>query len=630
MVILCHSQTEGNCIMWTSTLDLEPGRVLLTRLLGSLWPGAYFSSFAPLRVQNLPRQVLPASRWVRVRNRLAGICGSDLHLVHADGDFRIAPAALPGHSLSYVGHEVVGEVVEISDEVQYLHVGDRVVLQYGQNCLSSGVAKPCHFCYSGNYNLCEYGTFPGPTPIGGGWSEEMLLHEQQLFRISPTLHDEQAVLLEPTAVALHAVLRRPPQAGERVLIIGAGTIGLLTLEVVRMLAPQAEICVLARHPFQIEQATRLGASHIIYPEDSYKEVQKVTKGALYRGLFGNSMLLGGFDVIYDTVGKKKTLHHALRWARAKASVVLVGVSLHMMHIDLTPIWYQEVNLLGSLSHGIENWPIGSQERRSTFSIAAELIEAGILHPERLITHRFALNQYRHALETAAGKAHSRSIKVVFDYSLQPASAVPNVRASTRLRRPSPPQPNIPPVDELAPPVAAQPYLRNRPPLTPLPEEETPLSPDPDLLEDTAKSQAIKTVTPAPKPVEPRQAEDSINQPAEAIQIPATEKVPTTPTSPGPLAEEDGLSSTEESSAQHDQSESATAHEESPATVPGEYIDEQLSTASTDRAQGNMQELETNQGEDAFSQVEELPAQQENAPSNQKDKNAKGQTEESPQ
>src|SRR5579863_4754279 len=380
--------------MWTSTIELSPRRILLTTLLGRFWSGAYFSSFAPLQVQNIPRQTLPSQCWVRIRNRLAGVCGSDLHLIYADGDFRIAPAALPGHERSYVGHEVVGEVLEKGDEVQHLEIGDRVVLQYSPNCLSSHVQPLCRSCANGNYGLCERGNLPGPHPIGGGWSEEMLVHEQQLFRVPPTISDEQAVLLEPTAVAVHAVLRRPPQNGERILIIGAGTIGLLTLQVVRALAPQAEISVQARYPFQVEKATRMGAAHIIYTQDSYAEVQRATDGQLYYGLFNNTMLMGGYDVIYDTIGNKKTLHNALRWTRAKGTVVLVGVSLHLMHIDLTPVWYQEVNLIGTMGQGMEQWPIGSEQQRSTFSITTEMIEQEQLQPQQLVTHRFALDNYR--------------------------------------------------------------------------------------------------------------------------------------------------------------------------------------------------------------------------------------------
>ena len=422
--------------MWTSTLELSPKRVILTQLLGRLWHGAYFSSFAPLQVQNLPRQPLPAANWVRVRNRLAGVCGSDLHLIYADGDFRIAPAALPTHKLSYPGHEVVGEVIEVGDEVQHLHVGDRVTLQSGPNCITSGAQPVCRSCASGNYSLCERAyLLSGPEPIGGGWSEEMLVHEQQLFRISSEMDDEQAVLLEPTAVAVHAVLRRLPQAGEHVLVIGAGTIGLLTLQVIRALVPSATVSVMARYPFQIEQATRMGAAHILYPQDSYQGVERATGAKLFTGMFNNKMLLGGYEVIYDTIGSKETIHNSLRWARAGGTVVLAGLSLHTMQLDLTPIWYQEIDLIGTLAHGAENWPIGSCEKRSTFSIAAEMIENEQLHPEKLITHHFALTDYRTALSTATAKSRSRAIKVVFDFALLPASVVPNVRASARQRRP---------------------------------------------------------------------------------------------------------------------------------------------------------------------------------------------------
>ncbi|OLB59942.1 MAG: hypothetical protein AUH94_08705, partial [Ktedonobacter sp. 13_2_20CM_2_54_8] len=416
--------------MWTSTLELNPSHVIPTKLLGLIWRGAYFSSFAPLQVQNLPRQPLPASNWVRVRNSLAGICGSDLQLIFVDGDYSVAPVALPNHNRSYPGHEVVGEVIEVGDDVRHLHVGDRVVLQYGPNCITAGVQEPCRSCASGHYDLCEYGELPGPQPIGGGWSEEMLLHEQQLFRLPTDINDMQGVLLEPSAVAVHAVLRHVPQGQDRVLIIGAGTIGLLILQVVRALAPDAEVSVMARHAFQIEQAARLGA-HIIYPKDSYREVQRATGAKLYRGMWGNKMLLGGYDVIYDSVGNTQTTHDSLRWARAGSTVVMVGLNLHRMQLDLTPIWYQEINLIGTMGHSIETWPIDSSERKSTFEVTTALIQNKKIFPDKLITHSFPLNSYRDALMTAADKDRNHAIKVVFDYSKQPPSVVPNVRAAAR-------------------------------------------------------------------------------------------------------------------------------------------------------------------------------------------------------
>lgn len=545
--------------MWTSTLELSPRRVILTQVLGRVWPGAYFSSVAPLQVQNLPRQPLPAPNWVRVRNRLAGICGSDLPLIYVDRDFRIAPAALPSNRHSYPGHEVVGEVIEVGNDVEYLQVGDRVVLQSGPNCLSTGAQTLCHSCAIGNYNLCErVGQLSGPQPIGGGWSEEMLLHEQQLFRVPPEMSDEQAVLLEPSAVALHAVLRRLPQPGEQVLVIGAGTIGLLTLQVIRALAPQATVSMMTRYAFQIEQATRIGAAHILYPQDSYRGVERTTGAQLYSGMFGNKMLLGGFDVIYDTVGSRQTIFDSLRWTRAGGTVVVVGLSLRTMHMDLTPIWYQEVNLIGTYGHGTENWPIGTQERYSTFAIAAALIENRQLQPEKLITHRFALNDYREAFSTATRKSRSRAIKIIFDYSLLPATVVPNVRASARQRRsitttaawpqeephdqeesswPTPPDEQFSPP---FPPVTPEPVILPAPDSPGEPGATEPMIvPTPDSQSEPAEAESIVDPTPTlqselveidpmvePAPDSPSELED-VTQPV-IVPTPDPQSEPTEP------------------------------------------------------------------------------------------------------
>jgi threonine dehydrogenase-like Zn-dependent dehydrogenase len=419
--------------MWVSTLDLSTRRLLLTKLLSLIYPSIYYSPYAHLRVANVPRPALPAANWVRVRNHLAGICDDDLKLVHAESDPRVSLAALPGYKHIYPGREVVGEVIEIGVGVQRLCVGDRVVLQYHANCISSEIQPVCQACANGNYTLCQAGQLPGPHPIGGGWSEEMLLHEQQLYHLPAGLSDEQAVMLEPTARALHTVLRYLPQPHEKILIVGAGTIGLLIVQILHALVPTAGMSILAHHQFQAERALHFGASHIVPPNDPYASVECATHSKLYKGLVNNCALLGGYDVIYDTIGQGASLHHALRWLRPRGTLVLVGVSLHKMHIDLTPLWHQEIRLLGSLAHGSETWSSQSSGKSeaqiATFSLAVELMEQRRIQPEQLITHRIALNDYKHALQIARDKKHHQSIKVLFDYSLLPALTVPNARAT---------------------------------------------------------------------------------------------------------------------------------------------------------------------------------------------------------
>jgi threonine dehydrogenase-like Zn-dependent dehydrogenase len=123
------------------------------------------------------------------------------------------------------------------------------------------------------------------------------------------------------------------------------------------------------------------------------------------------MMLGGFEVIYDCVGDRNSLSDGLRWARAGGAVVMLGVTLSPLRVDLNPIWYQEVDLIGSHTHGMESW---NGKRVHTFDLAMELMREGVIDPRGLITHRFPFEDYRRAIATAADK-RSGSIKVVFEY-----------------------------------------------------------------------------------------------------------------------------------------------------------------------------------------------------------------------
>src|SRR3989304_4824156 len=129
------------------------------------------------------------------------------------------------------------------------------------------------------------------------------------------------------AVALHGVLRRPPGDGEQVLVVGAGIIGLLTVQCVKLLAPDARLTVLARYPHQAEAARRLGADVILGGDDLYQQVAQQTGGRLYRAILNRGMVLGGYDVVYDCVGRAGTILGAPARQRARGTVVLVGIDL---------------------------------------------------------------------------------------------------------------------------------------------------------------------------------------------------------------------------------------------------------------------------------------------------------------
>ena len=408
--------------MWSVYLDTHPIRVEGTRLLSRMSRRAYYGPLAPLRARTLARLPLPGPHWVRVRNHMAGISGGDLQLVHLEAERNVSPLAAPQHPRVYLGHEVVGEVLEAGAEVRLARPGDRVALQSGQRCATLGIEPPCRQCAMGNFALCEQRYRAGSRQVGAGWGDEMVVHEQQLFLVPDGLADEQVALIEPVAVGIHAALRRLPQPGDNALVIGAGAVGLLTTQAVHALGPEgASLTTLARYPFQVEMAARMGATQCLYDEDLAAAVTRLTGAQRVRGARGAELFLGGFDVVYDTVGTAATLQNALRWTRAGGAVVLVGSRLAPLRLDLTPLWHQEVELIGSAGHGTEQLPtaqgtdsLGRGGRESTFQVAARLIREHAMTPERLITHRFSLREVRQALATARDRRTHRAIKVLLD------------------------------------------------------------------------------------------------------------------------------------------------------------------------------------------------------------------------
>ena len=365
-------------------------KMLLVKTLAHTWPGVVWSPLSSTQVADLPQPPLPGPRWVRVRNIQCGICASDLSLLFVHVDPSVGPAALPGNQRFYLGHEVVSVVEAAGEEVTRVKTGDRVVMDtrfIGPTCLSQEIEPVCRYCAEGQYGLCENASAnKGPRGVGGGWGDGYTAHETEIYPVPDDIDDEQASLVEPMSVGLHAVLRRPPAAGEQVLVLGCGIIGLLTLQAARAVAADCRITAIARYPHQAEAARALGANKVI-ARPTYADIAQATGAHYYAAPMNKGMLLGGFDVVYDCVGSARTVEDSLRWARAEGTVVIVGVDLARLSLDISPIWYQEVGLIGSLAHGAEMW---QGQRRHTYDWVLDLLRAGKINTDGLITHRFRL------------------------------------------------------------------------------------------------------------------------------------------------------------------------------------------------------------------------------------------------
>ncbi len=223
-----------------------------------------------------PRPLRPD--WVIVRPRLVGICGSDSKMALLDFGEEDTDNAMAGLCSfpQVMGHEVVGEVVELGPEAEGVEVGQRVVLNPWLSCGPRGVSPQCPSCELGDYSLC-HSFMEGPIAVGlhtglssdatGGFAELMPAHPTMLFGVPPAISDEDAVLADPFAVSLHAVTRHPPPPGGRALVYGAGALGTTTLAILRALYPDVEVAVIARFDGQARLAASLGASMVMRPED---------------------------------------------------------------------------------------------------------------------------------------------------------------------------------------------------------------------------------------------------------------------------------------------------------------------------------------------------------------------------
>ena len=397
--------------------DKDIPRALATKALRPLWPGVVWSPLSPSGVEQVPDPPLPGPAWLRVRNRQCGICATDLSLLYVKADPRIAPAVLPGIRRIYLGHEAIGEVTETGPGVDRFRVGDRVVIEArpggSPNCHTQEIDPPCRFCARGDTRLCENSSLgKGPVGAGGGWSDSYTAHQSEVWPVPDDLSDDQASLIEPLAVATHGVLRRLPSRGDRVLILGAGIIGLLTLQVVKALSPQAHVTALVRYAHQGQAATRLGADEVMSDRgDIYAKSAGITGAKYYRGQLNRGMLLGGYDILYDCVGDRYTLRDSLRLARAGGAVVLVGISLNPLSLDTSPVWFQEVDLLGAKTFGTETL---NGRKLHTFDLVIEMLQQGALSASGLITHRFPFPQFRQAIATASNK-RTGSIKVTLTF-----------------------------------------------------------------------------------------------------------------------------------------------------------------------------------------------------------------------
>ena len=293
-------------------------------------------------------------------------------------------------------------------------------------CLARGIDPPCANCARGWTSSClnldsrvvsSGRTLGFTSDLGGGWAEQVLAHTSMLHPIPDAIPDRAACLHEPVSIACHGVLRAPPEDGDPVLVVGAGIIGLASVAALKALFPRCQVTVLARHAHQAGAATACGADHVVMTDSAnghYEELARLVDARVI-GRKAHVMLMGGFPYVVEAVGSPQSVTEALRAVAHRGTVLLLGVA-GISEVDLTPVWYKEAALVGSIDHTVDAGSApglaGGPDRHSV-DRALDVFVAGLLPNDVVVTHEFPLEEYRQAVETAIDRNTSHAIKVAF-------------------------------------------------------------------------------------------------------------------------------------------------------------------------------------------------------------------------
>ena len=305
-----------------------------------------------------------------VRVAAAGICGTDYRIW--TGERAVRYPLVPGH-------ELIGEVVATGAGVGRVAVGDRVAVEPNWGC------GTCDLCREGSGNLCLRRTAVG-IDRAGGFAELVSLPERACWRAPAGLADDRLLLTEPLAVVVRAVARASPRAGESAAVVGAGTLGLLALQVLR--ARGCRVLVASRSDRRLGLARSLGAEATV-------AVGAADPVAPARALSGRD----GVDLVVETAGTPEAVELALGrvgFVRPGGRVVLTGLPHEPARVESFWLVRREIDVRGSM--------IYQQE----FGEALALLARGAIDVAPLLTHRFPLDDIEAALE-----AHRRpeAIKV---------------------------------------------------------------------------------------------------------------------------------------------------------------------------------------------------------------------------
>jgi threonine dehydrogenase-like Zn-dependent dehydrogenase len=317
-----------------------------------------FEGEGKLSVRDVPEPEITKPDEVLIKVELAGICGTDVHILEVPPGHPATPGAI-------LGHEYVGTVQEKGPAVKGLEIGDRVVVDPNLTC------GTCRYCRRGLPNMCENFTTLG-IYIDGGFAQYNVAPSRALYKISRDVPLERAALAEPLSCVVNAMRKLNVQVGDNVVLIGAGPMGLLFL---LMLKAQGigKLIVLEPTPFRAKMAEELGASIVLNPKevDVKKEILNLTEL--------------GADIVIDAVGTQ--FDTALNLVRRGGTILLFGMNENAFpQVKQVLVPRYELKVFGSYI----SW--------FSFPQTVAILECGNVLVEKLVTHKLPLRELKNGID----------------------------------------------------------------------------------------------------------------------------------------------------------------------------------------------------------------------------------------
>lgn len=320
----------------------------------------------------------PQPGWVQIQVKSVGVCASDVHW-YKDG--RIGHTAMTDPII--LGHEASGVITALGEGVDTLKVGDRVAIEPAMPCME------CEFCKAGHFNVCPGVPFFGTPPTDGCFRDYIAWPASLALKIPDNVSYDDAAMVEPLAVGVYAIELSQITPGETVVILGAGAIGLSTLQAAK--AAGAGLIVVS-DPIEArrELAVKLGATEAVDPSDVEDTIKKLTNGR-------------GVDIAFECSGNEEAVRECCDLARVLGKVVIVGIP----DGDTYPF-------AASASRRKQLSVIFVRRSNLTTEKSIELVSEGKMDVKSYASHHFPLEQTREAMDLAAvrGDGLIRAIIVV--------------------------------------------------------------------------------------------------------------------------------------------------------------------------------------------------------------------------